>query len=113
MGLDKLRVQIRHGVPIQYLFRSDQASRPQNARWHTFCVPGFVKYTVPESQASTKKSSSDTYSIRICVAIHFLICSMAGAAALPTPGPTPDPPAKALAPSGAVSASENTLGRGI
>jgi hypothetical protein len=76
-------------------------------------LPGFVNNTVPESQAATKKTLSDTHSIRVCVAIHFLICSVAGAAALPTPGPTPEPRAKALAPSGAASASEKTFGRGI
>src|SRR5437016_916397 len=74
---------------------------------------GFVKNTVPESRASTKNTISDTQSIRICVAIHFLVCSVAGAAALPTPGPTPERPAKSLTLSGAASASENTLGRGI
>jgi hypothetical protein len=73
--------------------------------------PGFVKNTVPESQHLTKKTLSDTQSIRICVAIHFLICSVAGAAALPTPGSTSEPPAQALASSGAVS--ENMIGRGI
>ena len=76
-------------------------------------VPCFVKNTVPESQASKKKKLSDTQSIRICVAIHFLVCSVAGAAALPTPDPTPEPPAKASAPSGAVTASGTTFGRGI
>ena len=76
-------------------------------------APGFVKNTVPESQAATKQMLSDRHSIRICVAIHFLICSLAGTAALPTPGPTPAPPAKPLAPSGAVSACETTFGRGI
>jgi hypothetical protein len=75
--------------------------------------PGFVKNPAPESQASTKKTLSDTHSIGICVAIHLLICSVAGAAALPAPGPTPEPPAKAVAPSGDASASENTFGRGI
>ena len=74
---------------------------------------GFVKNTVPESQPAAKKMLSDKHSIRICVAIHFLICSLAGTAALPTPGPTPEPPAKPLAPSGAVSACETTFGRGI
>src|SRR5436309_3330712 len=79
----------------------------------TSAVPGFVKNTVPESQASTKNTISDAQSIRICLAIHFLICSVAGAAALPTPGPTLEPPAKASAPSGAVTASGTTFGRGI
>jgi hypothetical protein len=76
-------------------------------------VAGFVKNTVPESQASTTRTLSDAQSIRIGVALHFLICSMAGAAELPTPGPTPEPPAEASASSGAESASENMLGRGI
>jgi hypothetical protein len=76
-------------------------------------LPGFVNNTVPESQAATKKTLSDTQSIRVCVAIHFLICSVAGAAALPTPGPIPEPPPKASTPSGAVSASEKRFGRGI
>jgi hypothetical protein len=76
-------------------------------------VAGFVKNTTPEFHASTKKKLSDTHSIRICVALHFLICSVAGAAALPTPGPTPELPAEASASSGAVSTSGTTFGRGI
>jgi hypothetical protein len=70
---------------------------------------GLVQNTVPETQASTKPLSS----IRICVAIHLLICSVAGAAEPPTLNPAPELEANVVIPSSCESSPENRIGKGI
>ncbi len=72
-----------------------------------------MKNTVPESQDSIEKPLSDTHSIRICVAICLLICSVAGTPELPAPAAALEPQAKVVRPSEDESASENMIGRGI
>ena len=67
----------------------------------------------PEPQDSAEKPLLDTHSIRICVAMCLLICSVAGAAESPAPGAALEPQAKVEALSGDESASENMIGRGI
>ena len=72
-----------------------------------------MKNTPSESHALPKKTLTDTCFVRSFLAIHFLICAVAGAAELPSSGPSPEARSKAFPISGAESSSEGALGRGI